>query len=63
MAIKPIPCCEFMVGQVESRCEQHGDGAECPNVIIGVGTNGKPYLISRNGNYDCNYCPACGAKQ
>ena len=61
-----VICCDFMREQLTHKCEAHGHGAECPDVIIKLDTYFWPEhylsLVGRNASYECNYCPYCGAK-
>lgn len=59
-------CCKFMKEQLTYKCDKHGDGALCPDVVVAVCQaqffKGALMLIGRNAEYACNYCPSCGAK-
>lgn len=60
---KPEYCCEIMKEQLTYKCEKHGDGILCPDVVIGKYPKQNSYtLFARNAEYVCNFCPWCGAK-
>jgi hypothetical protein len=54
-------CCETMEQQLKYHCKQHGDGPDCPDVIVSEEINGF-ILWGRNMNYLCDYCPWCGER-
>ena len=62
------PCCEMMRSQMDWKCDQHTDPAECPDALIGrFGKNKKTLgLLIHDGGSSfiaISYCPWCDARQ
>lgn len=62
------PCCEMMRSQLDWKCDQHTDPAECPDaLIVHVGKTKKTLgLLIHDGGSSfiaINYCPWCGTEQ
>jgi hypothetical protein len=61
------PCCETMRSQMNWKCREHSDPAECPDALIGrFGKNMTLGLFIHDGGSSfiaINYCPWCGIRQ
>ncbi len=55
-------CCKFMKEQLTYSCPVHGNGSNCPDVIVSKARDNTLLIIGRNAEYECNYCPYCGTK-
>ena len=59
-------CCNQMTQQLNSKCEQHSNEFECPDVLVNYNPKFDEYgLIIHDGGastMEMFYCPWCGSK-
>ena len=58
-------CCSAMRDQVEHKCDQHSDLADCPDALVLRSRDGWYGLRIHDGGTSAikvSYCPWCGAR-
>ena len=59
-----MACCDWMQAQLDLKCPEHDDLAECPDSLVTRWRNGEYGLRVHDGGSSAitiSYCPWCGA--